>query len=141
MGNKNTAQKSEHKNDGIIWKDRRRRLGLPLSFTRYYLKDNRLFLSTGFFNTHENELLLYRILDFSLKRSLGDKIFGVGTVTLYTADESNKTLELKKIKNSIAIRDMISKLVEEERTKLRIRGREMYGVAEGSTEGSDQELF
>ncbi|MBN2220750.1 MAG: PH domain-containing protein [Vallitaleaceae bacterium] len=139
---KNTIKnEADQKKDGILWKDRRRRLGLPLSFTRYYLRENRLFLSTGFFNTHENEMLLYRILDFSLKRTLGDKLFGVGTVTLYTADESNKTLELKKIKNSVEVRDMISKLVEEERTKLRIRGREMYGIADGDVSGSDGDLF
>lgn len=117
----------------IIWKDRRRRLGLPLSFTRYSIRNNRFILSTGFFNTEEQELLLYRILDLSLKRTLFDKLFGVGTITLYTADESNKTLPVKKIKHPTEVRDMISKLVEEERNKIRITGREMYGVADSGS--------
>lgn len=117
----------------IVWKDRRRRLGLPLSFTRYSIRKNRFILSTGFFSTEEQELLLYRILDLSLKRTLFDKLFGVGTITLYTADESNKTLPIKKIKHPHEIRDMISSLVEEERNKIRITGREMYGVADNGS--------
>ena len=32
-----------------IWKDRKRFLGMPLSFTRYALSEDRLFLSVGFF--------------------------------------------------------------------------------------------
>jgi len=128
----------------FIWKDRRRRFGLPLSFTRYYIKENRFFLSTGFFNLEEHEMLMYRILDLSLKRSFFDKLFGVGTVTLYTADETNKQIILKKIKHPHAIRDLISKIVEEERTKLHIRGREMYGVSDnalGESGDSDGDLF
>ena len=31
----------------IIWKDRKRFLGLPLSFTRYSMSEDRLFLSVG----------------------------------------------------------------------------------------------
>jgi len=121
------------KNSDIIWKDRRRRLGLPLSFTRYSVKNNRFILSTGFFSTEEHELLLYRILDLSLKRTFFDKIFGVGSITLFTADESNKTLLIKKIKHPHTVKDLISKMVEEERAKIRITGREMYGVADNTT--------
>ena len=33
----------------ILWKDRRRRLGMPLSFQRYRLGEDRLFYEKGFF--------------------------------------------------------------------------------------------
>ena len=33
-----------------IWKDRKRFLGMPLSFTRYSLSEDRLFLQKGLFN-------------------------------------------------------------------------------------------
>jgi len=132
----------------LIWKDRRRRFGLPLSFTRYYIKGNRFYLSTGLFSLEEHEMLMYRILDLSLKRTFFDKIFSVGTVTLFTADETNKQIELKKIKHPHKTRDLISLIVEEERTKLHIRGREMYGVSDnfvgGDLDGdmdSDGDLF
>jgi hypothetical protein len=123
----------------IIWKDRRRRFGLPLSFTRYYIKGNRFYLSTGFFNLEEQEMLMYRILDLSLKRSLWDKMCGVGTITLFTADETNKQLLLKKVKHPHDVRDLISEIVEEERRALRIRGREMYGVSDSGDGDFDGE--
>ncbi len=112
------------------WKDRKRYLGLPLSFTRYAVRDQRLFYSKGFFNTTEDELLLYRILDVKLDRTFGDKIVGVGTVTLFTADKTNPELKLIRVKNPRRVRDLISKMVEEERIRLNIRGKELYGVSD-----------
>ena len=38
------------KGKNIKWKDRKRFLRMPLSFTRYALSDDRLFLQTGVFN-------------------------------------------------------------------------------------------
>jgi uncharacterized membrane protein YdbT with pleckstrin-like domain len=111
------------------WKDRKRFLGMPLSFTRYRLENNRLYINKGFFSTIEDELVMYRVLDVRLKRSLWDKLFGVGTVTLYTADETHKELVLQKIKRSSQVRTMISEIAEQERAKLGIKGRELYGVA------------
>lgn len=135
------AKKNNIQEDPIIWRDRRRRMGLPLSFKRYYLKNNRLYLSEGFFSTTENELLMYRVLDIKMKISLWDKIFRVGTLTLFTADETHKELILKKIKKPVAVRDMLSKMVEAERNKLKIAGKEMYGVSDnmevGDVDGDD----
>ena len=73
---------SKSKKAECIWKDRKRYLGLPLSFTKYAVKDQRLYYTKGFFNTTEEELLLYRVLDIKLNRTFGDKLVGVGTVTL-----------------------------------------------------------
>ena len=42
------------------WKDRKRFLGLPLSFTRYMLSEDRLFLSKGFLNVTDDEILQYQ---------------------------------------------------------------------------------
>jgi uncharacterized membrane protein YdbT with pleckstrin-like domain len=118
------------------WKDRKRFLGMPLSFTKYRLEDNRLFVSRGLFTTVEDELVMYRILDVRLKRTFWDKIFGVGTVILYTADETNKELKLERIKTSKEVRNLMSEIAEAERAKLGIKGRELYGVAENVFDGS-----
>lgn len=112
------------------WKDRKRYLGMPLSFTKYRLENNRLFVSKGLFTTVEDELVMYRVLDVRLRRTFLDKIFGVGTVILYTADETNKELKLENIKVSKEIRDMISEIAESERAKVGIKGRELYGVSD-----------
>ena len=123
--------------DTILWQDRKRILGMPISFTKYLIKNNRLYVSKGLFSTDENEILLYRILDLTLKRTLLDKILGVGTIKLITCDPTDKELYLEKIKKPKEIRDMLSNIVERQRKELNIKGREMYEVA-GSPKYNDE---
>lgn len=113
----------------ILWKDRKRYLGLPISFTRYEVDETRFTSRIGFFSTTTNETLLYRIMDLNLSRTLWQKIFGVGTITLFTADQSHATFKLLNIKKPEQVRRFLSNLVEEERDKRRIIGRELFGVA------------
>lgn len=115
-----------------IWKDRKRYFGLPLSFTRYEITNDRILVSVGFFHTVEDELLLYRILDIKLIRNIFNKIFGVGTICLYCADETNRCLYIKNIKNPREVRNLISSLAEEARAKIGIRGREIIGTGNDS---------
>ena len=109
-----------------IWKDRKRTfLGLPWSFTKYKLTEDRLFIETGFFNSIENEVRLYRILDLQLTRSLGQKIFGLGTIKVKSADKTLADFEIKNIKNSKEVKEQLSQLVEDMRDKKRVVNREM----------------
>lgn len=119
------------KSNNEIWSDRKRILGLPISFTKYTIKKNRLYSSTGLFSTKEDELLLYRILDFKLEITLINKIFRVGTITLYTCDETDRELKLIRIKNPKEVRDLLSEIVEEARNQNKVKGREMFGVSRG----------
>lgn len=125
--------------DEIIWGDRKRIFGLPLSFTKYYVKNNRLYTSSGFLSSKEDEILLYRILDFNLERTFINKIFKVGTITLYTCDETDKELKLIRIKKPKEVRDLLSNLVEDLRIKARVRGREVYGASRGYDEDDVEE--
>ena len=52
-----------------LWKDRKRYLGMPISFTRYQLSEDRLFLSVGFLNIKDDEILLYRVRDIATTRN------------------------------------------------------------------------
>lgn len=125
----------------LIWKDRKRILGMPITFTRYSISENRLFYSKGLFNTVEEELLMYRILDVKLRRTFGEKLFGVGTITLFTADTTNPELKLEHIAKPKLVRDIISKMVESERLKLNIRGKELFGVSDvDATADSDTQI-
>lgn len=117
-----------HTEGAPIWKDRKHYFGLPLSFTRYEISNDRVLVNVGFFNTVEDELLLYRILDIKLIRNIFNKIFGVGTICLYSADKTDKVLYIKNIKNPREVRDLISSLVEEARAKIGIRGQEIIGT-------------
>ncbi|MDO5154295.1 MAG: PH domain-containing protein [Eubacteriales bacterium] len=104
-----------------LWKDRRRRLGLPLSFTRYRLSEDRLFVSEGFLNIKDDEVLLYRVRDIDTRRSLWQRIFGVGTVTVMSSDKTMPNLVLKNIKDPVFVKELIHRQVEEMKVKRRVR--------------------
>lgn len=123
-----------------LWKDRKRHLGLPLSFTRYRLSEDRLFCETGFFNLKSEEVLLYRVRDLSLSMSLGQRIFGVGTVCVQSSDKSMPHLDLKNVKNPREVKELIHQNVEAAKDKRRMRATELMGGPDGGPdfhEGDD----
>ncbi len=126
------VKKRYGENAVLIWKDRKRFCGLPLSFTRYYLIKNgdawfKTFRDVGLLSTHIEEVNLYRMYDISLSQSLSDKIFGTGTVVLYSNDERQPQLVLKNIKNPFQVRDMFSQLIEEQRKANGVHVAEIQG--------------
>lgn len=110
-----------------IWKDRKRFMGMPLSFTRYAMSEDRLFLSVGFLSIKDDEVLLYRVRDIDTKRSLWQRMFGVGTVTVISSDKTAPHLVLKNIKNPVSIKELIHEQVEEAKLKRRVRVGEIMG--------------
>ena len=104
-----------------IWKDRKRYFGMPISFTRYALSADRLFLSVGFLSIRDDEVLLYRVRDIDTSRSLWQRIFGVGTVTVMSSDKSMPTLVLKNVKDPISVKEMIHQQVEQVKIERRVR--------------------
>ena len=112
----------------FIWKERKRNaLGLPWTFTKYALTDDRLFITSGLLKTVEDEVRLYRIMDLSLSQTLSQKIFGIGTIQVSSADKSMKDFEIKNIKKPRDVKEQLSKLVEENRDKKRVTNREFMG--------------
>lgn len=122
-----------------LWSDRRRRLGLPLSFTRYALSDDRLFLETGLLSTQCEEILLYRVRDISLKITLGQRIFGVGTVTILSSDKSMPVLELKNVKAPRQCKETIHRAVEEMKLSRRMRVGEILSDGHDDQEDHDDD--
>lgn len=111
--------------DRIVWQDRKRIVfGLPWTFTKYKLYEDRLIICTGFLNKREEEIRLYRIMDNTLEKPFTQRIFGLGSIKVNSADRSTPIFYLSKIKNSDWVRDTLSDLVEKERTKKRVSGRE-----------------
>ncbi|MDD6200280.1 MAG: PH domain-containing protein [Firmicutes bacterium] len=104
-----------------IWQDRKRWLGMPLSFTRYALSEDRLFLSVGFLNIRDEELLLYRVRDISSSRTLGQRMLGVGTITVTSSDKTTPSLVLKNIKHPLEVKEMLHRQVEDMKIRRRVR--------------------
>lgn len=129
-----------------LWKDRKRFLGMPLSFTRYSLSEDRLFCETGFLNIKANEVLLYRVRDLQLTISLGQRVFGVGTVCVISSDKSIPHLDLKNVKNPREVKELIHKNVETAKDQRRMRTTELLDGAgstayhDGSEDQDDDEL-
>ena len=111
-----------------LWKDRKRFLGMPLSFTRYMLSEDRLFLSKGFLNVKDDEILLYRVRDIATSRSLLQRVFGVGTVTVLSSDKTCPTLVMKNIRNPIAVKETLHKRVEEMKLRRQVRVSELTNL-------------
>ena len=110
----------------IIWKDRKRTLfGLPLSFTKYSLEEEKLVIEKGVFGKVEEEIRLYRILDFTLKRSFRERIFSLGTIHCCSADKSTPEFDIEHIKDSQKVKNLISEAVEKARIKNKIISREV----------------
>ena len=109
----------------IVWQDRKRIIfGLPWTFTKYRLNKEKLYIEKGFLNKVEEEIRLYRIMDLSLRRPLGQRIFGLGTIHCCTADKSTPEFDILRIKNSSEVKEMLSDMVEQQRDEKRISARE-----------------
>ena len=108
-----------------IWKDRKRIIfGLPWTFTRYMLTEEKLIIDTGFFTRKEDEIRLYRIMDIGLQRSLWERLFGLGTIHCCSGDKTSPEFDIRHIKNSRDTKEMLSDLIEKRRKEQRVGVRE-----------------
>lgn len=110
----------------ILWQDRKHHLWFPISFTKYYIENDRLMIKEGFFSTTLNETLLYRIVDLTLHQTLLGKIFGTGDVIVKAKADATPELVLKNIGKPMEVRNLISQAVEESRQRRNVVGKEFY---------------
>lgn len=123
---------AQKENDKAVWEDRRHILWFPFTFDKYRIANGRLYCTHGFLRQEEHECLIYRILDISHVRTLGNRLCGTGTIVLRTRDSSDPTLIIKNVKNSLQVKAMISDMVEQARQERGITGREMVGAGPSS---------
>ena len=103
------------------WSDRSRIFGLPITFTKYSMSDDRIFCEKGLLNMKFEEILLYRVRDISMKITLGQRIFGVGSILLQSSDKTAPVLEIKNVKNHRQVKEMIHQQVEQVKEQRRMR--------------------
>lgn len=124
-----------------IWKDKKRYFGMPISFTRYAMSEDRLFISVGFLNIKDDEVLLYRVRDIDTARTLWQRLFGVGTITVMSSDKTMPTMVLKNIKNPVEVKELLHSQVEEIKLKRRVRIGEIMGNGlDEDEDGLDDEM-
>ena len=127
--------------DSIVytWKDRKRILGMPITFTRYRLSEDRLFCEKGFLNIKQDEVLLYRVRDLQLTMTLGQRIFGVGTICVVSSAKSLPHLDLINVKDPRNVKELIHRSVEEAKDKRRMRTMEVMGGTDSSVDFQDDD--
>lgn len=121
----------------LLWYDKKRFMGMPLSFTRYSLSSDRLFMSVGFLTIRDEEILLYRIRDINTTRTLWQRMFGVGTITIASSDKSMPLLEIKNVKHPMMVKELIHENVEIAKRKHRVRLSEISGDLDGEDDFDD----
>ena len=123
----------------VIWKDRKRPfLGLPWSFTKYELTEQKLIINKGFLNVCEEEVRLYRFVDVTMTQTLGQRIFGVGNLHCETNDRSSGNFVIELVKNPRQVKEILSDAVEAERDRKRVSVREfMADMDDGADVDAD----
>jgi uncharacterized membrane protein YdbT with pleckstrin-like domain len=88
------------------------------SFT---LTTERLRLKKGVLNQVFDEVELYRVKDVTLSRSVVQRMFGLGTVTLQTSDQGQENICIDSVHSSEELREQLRKQVEIIRDRKRVR--------------------
>lgn len=110
-----------------LWYDRKRTLfGLPLSFTKYMLTEDRFMISSGILTIREDEVRLYRITDVTLSMTLGQRIFGLGTIKCCSADKTLGDFQIKNIKKPREVKELLSESIEKERMRKKVYSKEEF---------------
>ena len=103
----------------IIW------TGKPLMTLgeSYELTTQRLRVFRGVFSRNIEEIDLVRVRDTKVKQHVGERMVGVGDVTIFSTDKNNPELVLNNVKEPMEVREKIRKayLAEQERRGLRFR--------------------
>lgn len=121
----------------VIWKETKRRLGLPLSFTKYELTEDRLFVRQGILVRKEEQVDLFRVQDLSVSISLYQRIFGMGTVTIKGSDKSCPVLPLINVRKPYEVREILHEVCDKASDRKGVRRTEYMGN-DGDYEDSDE---
>lgn len=108
-----------------LWSDRKRFLGMPITFTRYALSEDRFFVRKGLLNVRQEEILLYRVRDLGASQTLWQRIFGVGSIMITSTDKTAPMLLVKNVKQPFEVKELIHETVEKLKISRRMRVGEM----------------
>lgn len=110
----------------VLWSDKRRNIfGLPWTFTKYTLTEEKLLIQTGMLSIKEEEIQLYRITDITLFKSFWQRIFKMGTIHCCSADKTTPEFSIRNIKDPSKVKELLAKKIEDRRDKKRIYAREI----------------
>lgn len=104
-------------------------LGLPLTSNTYTLTNKKITIKKGLANTEEEDIPLYRIKNLRLTRSFRQRLAGVGTIEVTTADKLSPDFEIRNIKNFRIYKELMEENIEYERERNVIRLYKTYDAS------------
>lgn len=131
---------TEYQQNEIVWQDRKHVMWFPIGFEKYTVKNGRIYINRGLLTTVSDQTLLYRITDIQLRRTLGQKIFGTGTIVLVSKVDADHEIVLRNIKNSEDVANMLSDLIEYTRRNKNVVGKEFYSSGCGLDHDGDYDM-
>lgn len=111
----------------VLWQGKPFNFGFP-SFTKYEITETRIIVEKGILTKRRDETRLYRIRDIRTKRNLFERMIGIGDITVMSSDASHPEFQLRNIRQSSAVADVLGTAVEKARIKH--RSLEVSGLAE-----------
>ncbi len=120
-------ERTETAEESVVVEERKRWgfFGLPFTFTVYRMNHKKLTVQSGLLSTHEDDILLYRVMDTSLCRTLWQKLFKLGSIRVASTDQSLPELVIKNIRNAREFKELLDERVERERLRMRVRSGEI----------------
>lgn len=113
-------------------------LGLPFTFTKYFIREDMITVDTGFLTKVENDCYMYKVQDVEHTASFWERIVGLGTIICYTGDTTHPKLLIEHIRNSKEVKDFILK--ESEEARLKRRTVNMLDIGSGDIGDMDGDL-
>jgi membrane protein YdbS with pleckstrin-like domain len=80
-----------------------------LKSTFYRLTPDRLEYHRGIFGRKVDNIDLFRVADYKMDRSILDRIFGIGTIRLFSSDKTDPEFLIYKVKNPKQVFEILSK--------------------------------
>jgi Bacterial PH domain len=69
--------------------------------THYRITSQRIVIERGVFSKEMQQVDLYRVVDYVVKRSFGERILGTGTIVLETMDKTTAELRITGIRTDV----------------------------------------
>ena len=112
--------------------------GLPFTFTKYTIKEDRITIQSGLFKTVENDCYMYKVQDVQHTATLIEKIFKLGTIVCFTGDTTHPKLILQHVKHSKEIKEFI--LLKSEEARIKRRTVNMLDIGSGDMDDIDEPM-
>jgi uncharacterized membrane protein YdbT with pleckstrin-like domain len=82
---------------------------------KYTITERRVFVRHGLISVNEQTARLERVQDLTLRQSLFDRLFGVGTLAIDTAGSEGGALEFKALRSPAEVRELLDATIRRER--------------------------